>query len=336
MIINHYYHILAMTNAEIKAELLAVGAVDIDKNILGNITIPTAGPGAGGTAFFFKWNGHRVRLTVDEGSPLRAVADNGDIVIIKGKKELVRGQLEEELIHCPDQAYITISEQCIFDCKFCPVPKLDGKIKSLDEIIHLVEKADKSGTLKAISLTSGVAGSPEAEVDRAVEAVVALKKYNVPIGVSVYPTADSSKRLKKAGAVEVKYNVETMDREIFDKVCPGMNLNFILDSLEEAVSIFGANQVYSNFIVGLGETDGTVEAGLHELASMGVVPIIRAVGMHPLRMGEIDVERPTGDRLLKLTRILRRILDEQGLRADVSRTMCLPCTGCDLNPHRDL
>jgi len=44
----------------------------------------------------------------------------------------------------------------------------------------------------------------------------------------------------------------------------------------------------------------------------------------------------TGERLLKLTRILRRILDEQGLRADVSQTMCLPCTGCDLNPHLDL
>jgi biotin synthase-related radical SAM superfamily protein len=325
-----------MTNAEIKAELLAIGAIDIDKALLGKITTPTAGPGAGRTAVFFRWDNHRVRLAVDDGSPLKGVAVNGDIVIYKGKNELVRGKLEEELIHCPGQAYITISEQCVFDCKFCPVPKLDGKIKSLDEIIRMVDEANGSGELTAISLTSGVAGSPEEEVDRAVEAAKALKKYNVPIGISVYPTADSSRQLKEAGAVEVKYNVETMDRELYKKVCPDQSLDFILKCLKDAVDIFGKNQVYSNFIVGLGETDETVEAGLNQLVSMGVVPIIRAAGMPSVRVGEIDIERPTAQRLLKLNRILRRILDEHGLRADVSRTMCLPCTGCDLNPHLDL
>ncbi len=325
-----------MTDAEIKAELLAVGAVDIDMVLLGNITVPTAGPGAGNTAFFFNWNGHRVRLSVDDGSPLRAVDDNGDVVILKGGKELVRGQLEEELIHCPEQAYITISERCIFDCKYCPVPKLSGDIKSLDKIVGMVDEASKSGKLQAISITSGVADTPENEVDRAVEAIRALVKYDVPIGVSVYPTADSTRLLKEAGAVEIKYNVETMDREIFDRVCPGMDLDFIKDSLTEAVSMFGRNLVFSNFIVGLGETDETVEAGLEELASMDVVPIVRAASMHPLREGEVDIQRPTATRLLKLTKILRRILDEHGLRADVSQTMCLPCTGCDINPHIDM
>ena len=79
-----------------------------------------------------------------------------------------------------------------------------------------------------------------------------------------------------------------------------------------------------------------MEKGLTELAKLGVVPIVRAAGMHPLRVGEVEIERPTRDRLLKLTRILRHILDEHGLRADVAQTMCLPCTGCDLNPHTDL
>jgi len=199
-----------------------------------------------------------------------------------------------------------------------------------------VDEAFTTGKLTAISLTSGVADTPEKEVERAVEAVLALKKYNVPIGVSVYPTADSSKRLKDAGAIEVKYNVETMDRGVYEKVCAGQSLDFVLEVLRDAVGIFGRNRVFSNFIVGLGETDEAVEKGLTELADIGVVPIVRAAGMHPLRLGEVEVERPTRDRLLKLTRILRRILDEHGLRADVSQTMCLPCTGCDLNPHTDL
>jgi biotin synthase-related radical SAM superfamily protein len=325
-----------MNDAEIKADLIAIGTISIDRSLLGNITIPTAGPGAGGTAFFFKWNGHRVRLAVKKDSLLKAVADNGDIVIFRGKKALVRGHIEEELIHCPEQAYITISEQCIFDCKYCPVPKLSGKIKSLDEIVSMVEEAYSKGNLKAISITSGVAGSAEEEVERAVRAVKALRNYNLPIGVSVYPTADSNQKLKEAGVMEIKYNVETMDRKIFKRVCPDMDHDFIILKLKEAVKLFGRNFVFSNFIIGLGESDETVESGLEELASMGVVPILRAANMHPLRLGEIEIERPTGERLLKLTRILRRILDKHGLRADVSHTMCLPCTGCDLNPHLDL
>ncbi len=80
-------------NARIKAELISIGAVDIDLSLLGRVTIPTAGPGAGGRAFFLRSGKHRVRLVVDEGSPLRAVSDNGDIVILKGGKELVRGTI---------------------------------------------------------------------------------------------------------------------------------------------------------------------------------------------------------------------------------------------------
>ena len=321
---------------EIKAELIAVGAVDVDKSLLGRITVPTAGPGAGNTAFFFSSGGHRVRLAVNEGSPLRAVMEGDDLVILKGGKEFARGKLEDELVHCPGQAYITLSEKCVYDCKFCPVPKLDGKVKSLDEVLDLIEKANSTGNMTAISITSGIAETAEKEVDRAAMVVEAVRKYDVPIGVSVYPTSDSSRRLKEAGAVEVKYNVETMDREVYERVCVGQSLDFILESLLDAVDIFGRNRVYSNIIIGLGESDETVESAIEELATMGVIPILRAGGMHPLRVGEVEVERPTRDRILKLTKVLRRILDEHGLRADVSQTMCLPCTGCDINPHLDL
>jgi biotin synthase-related radical SAM superfamily protein len=323
-------------NTAIKAELISVGAIDIDPALLGRITIPTAGPGAGGKAFFFRSGKHRVRLVVDSGSPLRAIKENGDIVILKGGKELVRGTIEEELIHCPEQAYITMSERCIYDCKFCPVPKLNGKVKSSEELLALVEEAYNLGKMKGISITSGVEVSPEIEVERAVELVKALRKYNVTIGVSVYPTKDSSRLLKEAGASEIKYNVETMDREIYEKYCKKPPLDFTLECLKDAVKIFGKNHVFTNFIVGLGETDETVEKYYDELAKMGIIPIIRAVGVHPLRFGELEAERPTAQRLLKLAKMSRRILDKYGLDASVAETMCLPCTGCDLNPHIDL
>jgi biotin synthase-related radical SAM superfamily protein len=298
-----------------------------------------AGPGTGLKSIFFRSGGHRVRLEINRDSPLKMVKVNGDFVILKENKELVRGELEQILAHCPQQAYITLSERCVYDCKFCSVPKLQGRIKTLEEVIAIVETARKSGGLKAIALTSGIAHSPEDEIDRVVEVVKALRKYNLPIGVSVHPTRDSSQRLKEAGVVEVKYNVETMDREIFKRVCrgrKGFSLDFILNSLHDAVKIFGKNRVFTNIIIGLGETDECVREGVEYLAKMGVIPVLRPITIPPLRKDELEATRPSAERLLKLAMMTREILDTYGLRVDVAETMCLPCTGCDLTPYRDV
>jgi biotin synthase-related radical SAM superfamily protein len=60
------------------------------------------------------------------------------------------------------------------------------------------------------------------------------------------------------------------------------------------------------------------------------------VGVHPLRFGELEAERLTKERLLKLARMSKKILDKYGLDANDAKTMCLPCLGCDLNPYIDM
>ncbi|KXS42765.1 MAG: radical SAM domain-containing protein, partial [Methanolobus sp. T82-4] len=185
--------------AETKAQLIAAGSVNMDTSLIHWLTIPTAGPGAGNVAFFFSSGGHRVRLAVKKESPLQAEMEAEELVIRKDGVEIARGYIEEELIHCPEQAFITMCEKCIFDCKFCPVPRLKGKVKTMDEMLDMIERANETGKMHAISITSGVEISPEAEVDRAEELIRRLKDlYPVPIGVSVYPTEDSTRRLKNA------------------------------------------------------------------------------------------------------------------------------------------
>jgi len=110
----------------------------------------------------------------------------------------------------------------------------------------------------------------------------------------------------------------------------------IMDALEEAVELFGANHVFSNVIIGLGESDQSLRQGIDELIDMGVLPILRAAYPHPLRRGEVDIVRPSADRLLGLARYLRMKLDEKGLDGSLALTGCYRCTGCDLAPGRDL
>lgn len=320
---------------ETKALILSIGTVEHSiPAALGQAS--TAGPGAGGQSIFFRSGNHLARLSVVERSPLRLNECGQGVALLLNGEEIARGQLAEPLFHCPDQAYITISERCIYDCKFCAVPKLQGRTKSPEQVREMVEQAKATGRLKAISLTSGVEVSPQHEAAHVAGIVGDLKSFEVPIGVSVSPFPGVNEILNDAGADEVKYNLETVDPDLFQRVCPGQSMEVIKEALAEAVVIFGKNRVFSNIIVGLGESDEVLRSGIDELTEMGVLPVLRAVYPHPLRVGEIEMTRPSAERLLSLAKYARRALDRNDLRGDLALTGCYRCTGCDLVPGQDL
>ncbi|HQA61846.1 MAG TPA: radical SAM protein [Methanothrix sp.] len=320
-----------------KARLISCGRIELPEVFRPEGPVSTAGPGAGERNVFFRGGQSRVRLSVAEGSPLKLAELEGDeVAILLEDAEVARGVLERPLLHCPRQAYITVSERCIYDCKFCAVPKLSGGVKPKERVVEMVAQALDTGELEAISLTSGVERTPEEEVARVAEIVKALRKFDLPIGVSVTPAERSSRILQEAGADEIKYNVECLDPVLFERVCPGVSLEKIKAALADAAGRFGKNRVFSNVIVGLGESEIALREGIEELAEMGVLPVIRAVYPHPLRVGEVEMVRPSPERLLDLAGHLRRALDVHRLRGDVAETGCYRCTGCDLIPHRDL
>lgn len=327
-------------STEKKAALIEVGGVAVDDSFAPYRSRATAGPGAGLESIFVNIGGHRVRLGIRQSSSFNAILAGKVVTIFCEGKEFARGRLEEAIAHCPRQVYITLSERCVFNCRFCPVPKLQGKVKSDEEVLSIVRYGLENPELRAISITSGVWKTPDEEVHKVARLVRLIRKElagrDIPIGVSVYPTDDSSRLLKEAGAVEVKYNIESVDPAIFDRVCPGMSREYIMSSLERAVPIFGHNHVFSNVLIGLGESDDTVLAGVEWLAGKGVITILRKVNPHPLRAGEVYVEPVSAIRLLKLASEHRRILDRYGLHPEQALTGCLPCTGCDLTPVRDV
>ncbi|HUL61843.1 MAG TPA: radical SAM protein [Methanocella sp.] len=323
-----------------KAELIEAGGVTVDSSFDPFKSRSTAGPGAGLESIFVDLDGHRVRLGVKEASRYSARLEGDTVTIFREGEEYARGRLEQAISHCPRQVYITVSERCAFNCKFCPVPKLQGKIKSDEEVLALVRDGLQHPGLIAVSITSGVWRTPEEEAARITRLVRLIRKElgdrDVPIGVSIYPTKDSSERLKEAGAAEVKYNIETLDRDIFRNVCPGLEFGYIVGALEHAVSIFGKNHVFSNVLIGLGESDQAVIDGVEMLASKGIIPVLRKTNPHPLRAGEVRVEPVSADRLLRLAAEARRTLERHGLDPKKALTGCVPCTGCDIAPGIDL
>ncbi|HKM09549.1 MAG TPA: radical SAM protein [Candidatus Methanomethylophilaceae archaeon] len=310
----------------------------------------TAGPGAGSASAVFAFSGSRVKKAVsyDSGEFELREADGGLSLYRNGELFLDGITIEPVVYHSPGQAFFNLDQRCIFNCAFCASPKLDKDItKNLtdEKIVAMVRKAlDEDLTVDAISLTSGVVGSPENTVNMFVSCIEALSKEfpDIPIGVEPYvSTKEDILKLKEAGATEIKLNVESPNREIFEKVCPELDQDLVMARLKDAVSVFGKGYVQSNVIYGMGETDEDVLSMVEKLSSMGVIPVLRA-----LRFGKIsnesldaaigDVEPVTTERSMRLTQKQREIMEKYGLSSKDCLTMCNKCGCCDLVPFVDI
>ena len=317
---------------ELKARLLSNGSAKLTgEPVEKYVARSTAGPGAGGSgSVFFSVDTHRVKLAINPQNPIEiAHRGNGIADLIFGDI-LVSGKLLESGFHCPDQAFITITGSCIFKCKYCNVPRLSGERKSIPEIVRMVESV--KDRVSAISITSGVLTSVGEEESYVLEVIRHLTCFGLPIGVSIYPTEETPDRLKALGVTEVKFNIEAATPAIFEKMCPGLDYEILWSVLDRSVRLFGKNRVFSNVIIGLGESDEEMKACIDKLASHGIIPVLRP--LNPVA-GMTGTPRPSAERIRKIFSLHKQALAAAHLDPKMALTMCTNCCGCDLVPGRD-
>ena len=318
--------------SDLKANLLAVGSAHLTGEPAERyIARSTAGPGAGGSgAVFFATGNHRVKFALNPVSSIEIVHRGDGIADLMYNGTLVSGRLLVPGLHCPEQAFVTITENCIFRCRYCSVPRLSGKRKTREEIVAMVEAVRHR--VKSISITSGVAGSIEEEEAYVLDIVKHLLCFGLPIGVSIYPTDQTPDRLRALGVAEVKFNIEAATPELFARMCPGLDYDRLWQVLDRSVTLFGRGRVFSNVIIGLGETDVEMEACIYKLTAHGVIPVLRPLNPVAELTG---MSRPSADRLQKLYAVHGQALDAAGLDPRQAMTMCTNCAGCDLVPGMD-
>lgn len=314
------------------------------------ISRSTAGPGAGFGSFAFSFNGYRVKKSVsyESGEFELHQRDDGSLYLTRHGEPFIDDITIEPVVrHCPEQAFFNLDPRCIFHCAYCNSPLLDmseDKHLSTEKIMEMLDESVSMYDVKAVSFTSGVVGSVDATVDRFVDVVRAVRgRYpDIPIGVEPYvSTREHILMLKDAGADEIKLNLETPRKDIFEKVCPDLDLNGIWSLLKDAVDIFGKGKVISNIIYGMGETDADLSDVMDRLCSMGVIPGLRALrtnGINSIQLTDaIGVPEPiTSERALGLARMQKEVMKKHGLTSLSSHTMCMECGCCDLVPFRDL
>ncbi len=337
--------------ARLKAELLAGGHVTLPEGF--RLPFPasrsTAGPGAGRTSVVFSFGGTRAKKAVSrDPGEFELVAEGGRTSITRRGEAFIDGvELVPTMMHAPYQAFVNIESACVYDCKFCNSPRLGrDATKDLtdDRIVEMVLEASRKEGFQSVAFTSAVAHSPAMTVRRMAGLVrrVRAELPDVPIGVEPYATRpDEVDMLREAGADEIKLNVETFDRDIFEKVCGDMDLDHILHAINHAGEVFGRNGVCSNIIFGLGEDDENVLEGARVLANMGAVATLRALRMDEVNASALEeslgsLEPVTADRMLRLATAEKAILEEHGLSTLSFRTMCHACLSCDIVPFWDV
>ncbi len=337
--------------ARLKAELLAGGHVRLPEGF--RLPFPasrsTAGPGAGSTSVVFSFGGTRAKKAVSrDPGEFELVSRDGGLSIDRGGETFIRSvTLVPTLMHAPYQAFVNIESSCIYDCKFCNSPRLPrDATKDLtdDRILEMILDASGKEGFQSVAFTSAVAHSPSMTVRRMAGLVsrVRTELPEVPIGVEPYTTRpDEIDMLKDAGADEIKLNIETFDRDIFEKVCGDLDLDHILHAVNHAGEVFGRNKVCSNIIFGLGETDDNVLEGATVLANMGAVATLRALRRDEMNMAALEqalgrLEEVTADRMLRLATEEKTILERHGLSTLRFRTMCHACLSCDIVPFWDV
>ncbi|HEX3001794.1 MAG TPA: radical SAM protein, partial [Methanoregula sp.] len=222
---------------ELKSRLLEVGSVHLTgEPAEPYIALSAAGPGAGGCgAVFFAMGSHRVKLALNPASAVEITHRGNGAADLYLDGKLISGRLLEPGFHCPDQAFITVTGSCIFQCRYCNVPNTRGKRKSIDEIVAMVESVRHR--IHAISITSGVLESIEEEEAYVLDVVRHLAAFGLPIGVSIYPTEETPDRLHTIGVAEVKFNLEAATPELFLTMCPGLDYGRIWQVLDRSVEL---------------------------------------------------------------------------------------------------
>jgi len=334
-----------------KAELLAGGPVMLprDYRLPFAPSRSTAGPGAGTVAIVFSFGNTRAKKQVSRNQgEFELVSRDGVVGIARQGRPFIDGVvLVPTLLHAPFQAFVNIDHECTMDCKFCGSPHLDQHItKNLsdEKIVAMILRASKQPDFKSVAFTSAVPRSTAMTVRRMAGLVRSTRALlpDARIGVEPYATRpDEVDALRDAGADEIKLNIESFDRDIFEKVCPKRDYDTILHMINHAGEVFGKNKVCSNIIFGLGESDENVLEGTKVLANMGAVATLRALRRTEHNMAELEkalgrLEPVTSNRMLSLARSQKEILREYDLTPLRFETMCHACLACDIVPFWDV
>ncbi|MBU1669670.1 MAG: radical SAM protein [Actinobacteria bacterium] len=196
--------------------------------------------------------------------------------------------------------------------------------------------AGEEGYTHAV-LTTGTTSVEDAGIGLLTECATAIAEVSdIDVHVQFEPPQDPAYiRSAARVAVSAAVNIESFDADTLARIAPAKHaagLDRYVDAWKESVEQFGAGQVTSFIIVGLGESRESVLEGCRLLTSLGVYPFVlplRPIPGTPLG----GLAPPPPDAMTSLYEDASRIIESAGLSASDCLAGCVRCGACSSITH---
>jgi len=240
------------------------------------------------------------------------------------------------LLHGIDCLATTVYQKCIRwrknPCSFCGIElslDYDATIekKTPEQLVEVAEAARKEGALHVI-LTTGTVTETDKGAFVLAACASALSRLKLPVHVQLEPAErEYIELLKDSGADTVGIHIETLDENVFSRVCPGKNFSLFKNAWQDALDIFGENQVSSYVLVGLKENPEKTFAGIERMVRTGVIPYI--VPFRPISGTLLENHPPPSfDTVKAYSLFAAQKMKEYGVNPFKNRAGCVRCGAC--------
>ncbi len=234
----------------------------------------------------------------------------------------------------------TVCQRCIYwrredECHFCGIElslKYDTTVplKTPDQLVEVALKAWEEG-LTHCTLTTGTSSLENRGAGLLAECSGALKeRTRMRTHVQLEPVdRNRIELLKQSGADTIGIHIESLDRGVFEGKCPGKAHQWpnYWKSWDDAVEIFGDNQVSSYVIIGMGEDVRTTKQGIEKMCEHGVIPFL--VPLRPIEGTKMEnVLPPSPDVMLDYYSHAIGCMKVYGIDPVKNRAGCVRCGAC--------
>jgi radical SAM protein (TIGR04043 family) len=246
------------------------------------------------------------------------------------------------LLHL-DSLASTVLQTCTYwgtsdQCAFCGIElslQADRTIavKRPDQLAEVAVAAKELDQVVDVTLTTGSTAAPDRGARYLGRCARAIKQATgLPIEGQFEPPADLGvlDEVRDDGLDSVGMHVESFDPEVLARIAPGKartGIDGYFRAWERAVEVFGAGQVSTYVILGMGEDPEVTVDGCRRAVDLGVYPFV--VPLRPVPgslMG--DCMPPSADYMDRVYRQVAPYLVARGLGSGDVRAGCARCQAC--------
>ncbi len=247
-------------------------------------------------------------------------------------------------LHSKDVLATTVLQTCVryrnrdTSCQFCAI---EESLANNRTIAHktpeqLAEVAKAAVELDGVSQFVMTTGTPKT-LDRGaavlVESARAVKaQVDIPIQAQCEPPNDDIwfERLKEAGVDALGMHLEAVTDRVRKKIMPGkatVSMTRYMAAYKAAVKVFGAGNVSTYILAGLGDEEVDIISISRELIEIGVYPFVVPfvpVGGTPLE----NHPMPDPAMLQRIFSTLGPLLVQRGIQSESLKAGCAKCGAC--------